>query len=234
MEGNTDHYSERVLIVDDEEDILEILTYNLRKAGYDTRTASNGLEALDVTGDFKPHLILLDVMMPEMNGIEVCEKLRENELNKEILIAFLTARGDDFTQITGLEVGGDDYITKPIKPSVLVSRVKALMRRHPSVGVDGDAAVIAAGEIRINTEEHLVYDENGEAIELPRKEFKLLSLLAEKPGRVFSRDEILNAVWGRDIIVGDRTIDVHVRKLRKKIGSDYIKTVKGVGYKFSF
>lgn len=224
----------RILIVDDEEDILEILTYNLRKEGYETRTASNGVEGIEVIKEFKPHLILLDVMMPEMDGVEMCKRLRENTDYNNILIAFLTARSEDYTQITALELGGDDYITKPIKPGVLISRVKALLRRSVRNMESEIPTIIEAGELKINTEEFLVYNEENKPLEMPRKEFQLLSLLASKPGKVFTRDEILNNVWGKDVIVGNRTIDVHVRKLRNKLGSHYIKTVKGIGYKFDF
>lgn len=218
----------RILIVDDEADILEFVQYNLRKEGYDTEIAENGKVALEKAKKFHPHLILLDIMMPVMDGIETCRELRANPQFKNTLIAFLTARSEDYSQIAGFDVGADDYITKPIKPRVLMSRIKAMLRRLQQ---DKDEHKIVAGDIEIDKESYIVR-RNGKEFELPKKEFELLTLLASKPGKVFTRQEILNKVWGNDIIVGDRTIDVHIRKLREKLGEDYFKTMKGVGYKF--
>lgn len=218
----------RILIVDDEPDILEFVEYNLRKEGYETETADNGKTAIEKAKKFHPHLILLDIMMPVMDGIETCRELRANPQFKNTLIAFLTARSEDYSQIAGFDVGADDYITKPIKPRVLMSRIKALLRRLQQ---EKDERSIIAGDIEIDRESYIVR-RNGKEFELPKKEFELLALLASKPGKVFTRQEILNKVWGNDIIVGDRTIDVHIRKLREKLGEDYFKTMKGVGYKF--
>jgi len=222
----------RVLLVDDEPDILEFLSYNLRKEGFEVMTAGNGREALQTAMKFLPHLIILDVMMPEMDGIETCEVLRTIPELSSALIAFLTARGEDYSQVAGFEAGADDYITKPIKPKVLVSRVKALAKRHRSVQSEEDSKnIIIAGSFRIDKEKYLVIKDNKE-FNLPKKEFELLSLLANRPDKVFTRDEIYQAVWGNDVIVGDRTIDVHIRKLREKFGDKHIQTIKGVGYKF--
>lgn len=224
----------RILIVDDEEDILEFLKYNLEQEKYVVQVATDGAKALSMMGSFKPHLVILDVMMPGMDGIEVCERIRANEDYSKTLIAFLTARNESFTQITALETGGDDYINKPIKPNVLKSRIKALLRRHPSL--DGSEASVKSskfGKLEINYEQFKV-SIDGKEIPLAKKEFELLILLASKPGKVFKRNEILNKIWGEDVIVGARTIDVHIRKLREKIGDDYIYTFKGVGYKFEF
>ncbi len=221
----------RLLLVDDEPDILEFLSYNLRKEGFQVFTSTNGHDALRLANEVKPHLVLLDVMMPEMDGIEVCEEIRRNERLSNVIIAFLTARGEDYSQIAGFEAGGDDYITKPVKPKVLVSRLKALLKRidsNPSPAISSES--IGEG-IHIDKERFLVY-KDGEALNLPKKEFELLALLFSRPSKVFSRDEIFSMVWGDNIIVGDRTIDVHIRKLREKIGEDHIKTIKGVGYKF--
>ena len=218
----------RILIVDDEADILDFLQYNLNKEGYQTETAQNGKQAIERAKVFKPDLILLDIMMPEMDGMETCRKLRSLAEFKETLIAFLTARNEDYSQISGFEAGADDYISKPIKPKVLLSRIKGLLRR---AGIDDGSKKIIAGEIEIDPERYVAV-KNNKIIELPRKEFELLFLLASKPGKVFSRREILNRIWGDEIIVGDRTIDVHIRKVREKIGEDHIKTLKGVGYKF--
>jgi two-component system alkaline phosphatase synthesis response regulator PhoP len=222
----------KVLLVDDEEDILEFLTYNLKKEGYEVASASGGEEALVAVKKFRPDLIILDIMMPGMDGIEVCREIRNMPEHKNTLIAFLTARGEDYTQIRALETGGDDYITKPIKPGVFISRVKAILRRSKSEG-DAVEQVLEVGDLKIDTEKIMV-ERGNEQIELAKKEFELLSLLASKPGKVFKRTEILNKVWGSDVIVGNRTIDVHIRKLREKIGQEYIKTVKGIGYKFDF
>jgi len=220
----------KILLVDDEPDILEIVRYNLSNEGYQIFTASNGTEAIKKSKKIQPHLILLDVMMPEMDGIEACEKIREIDTLKDVIIAFFTARGDDYSQVAGFDAGADDYITKPVKPKVLVSKVKSLLRRLKKEAHEV-ASLITAGNIIINREEYFV-EKNKKKIILPRKEFELLALLASKPGKVFKRDTILENVWGSDVVVGGRTIDVHIRKLREKIGDDYFKTVKGVGYKF--
>ena len=217
--------SKKILIVDDEKDILELLDYHLIKEGYKTMKAFNGKEALKVAKDFLPDLVLLDLMMPEMDGIETCIEFREDKLLKDCLIAILTARAEDYSQIAGLNAGADDYINKPIKPRVLLSRIKALLRRTESK-VSSDSNV----ELEIDTEKYVAILK-GEEMLLPKKEFELLALLFSKPGKVFTREVILARVWGDDIIVGDRTIDVHIRKLREKLGNQYIKTVKGVGYK---
>ena len=218
----------KILVVDDEPDILDFIQYNLKKEGYSVNTARNGIEAIKVAKTDPPHLILLDVMMPEMDGIEACREFRNNATFDNTLIAFLTARNEDFTQIAGFEVGADDYITKPIKPRLLISRIRALLRRYRS---EAEEPNLNIGKLEIDKEKYLVRDGENE-ITLPKKEFELLYLLASKPGRVFKRDEILNKIWGKEVIVGDRTIDVHIRKLREKIGDDSIKTVKGIGYKF--
>lgn len=223
--------STKILLVDDEQDILDFLTYNLEKEGYLVETATNGKDAIAKAKKTQPELIVLDVMMPGMDGIETCREIRQVEPLKNVLIAFLTARNEDYSQIAGFDVGADDYITKPIKPRVLVSRIKALLRRAAVGG--GQSEVVEVGDIRVEKDRHIVI-KNGVEISLPKKEFKLLVLLMSKPGKVFSREYILQHVWGNEVVVGDRTIDVHVRKLREKIGDDYIKTIKGVGYKFEF
>jgi two-component system alkaline phosphatase synthesis response regulator PhoP len=217
-----------ILIIDDEVDILEILKYNLVKEGFAVEVASNGLDGIEIAKKFHPDLIILDVMMPQMDGIEVCEALRKLPGFESTLICFLTARGEDYSQIAGLDAGADDYISKPVKPRVLVSRINAILRRKSVPVILEEDAV---EELVINREKYLVY-KNGEPIHLPKKEFELLALLASRPDIVFERDQILEKVWGSDIVVGDRTIDVHVRKLREKIGDNFIKTVKGIGYKF--
>jgi len=223
----------RILIVDDEPDIVEFLSYNLKKEGFQIQTASNGREAIEKATEFRPHLILLDVMMPDMDGIETCEQLRKQPSSLNTLIAFLTARSEDYSQIAGFDAGGDDYITKPIKPKVLISRIKALLKRSGTLIDDTESTdAIPSEGIYIDKERYSVYV-NGNELSLPKKEFELLALLYSKPQKVFTRDEIYQAVWGDDIVVGDRTIDVHIRKLREKLGDDYIKTVKGVGYKFT-
>ncbi len=219
----------RILIVDDEPDILEILKYNLNGEGYQVKTAKNGKQAINLANDWMPHLVLLDVMMPEMDGIEACEELRKNKNLQNLIIIFLSARGEDFSQVAGLEAGADDYITKPIKPKVLLSKIKAILRRLKNS--DEKNPLIVVGELIINKEEYLVIYK-GKEILLPRKEFKLLSLLASKPKKVFEREKILEKVWGSEVIVGDRTIDVHIRKLREKFGTQHFKTIKGVGYKY--
>ncbi len=218
-----------ILLVDDEPDILEFVGYNLKKEGYQTLTATNGADALKITAENKPDLILLDVMMPGMDGVEVCDKIRQMPDIGDTLIAFLTARSEDYSQVAGLEAGADDYITKPIKPKVLLSRIKALLRRQGTSEKTGN--VLEFEGLKIDLEKYRVHVD-GEKLDLPRKEFELLSLLSSRPGKVFPREEILNIIWGHDVVVSGRTIDVHVRKLREKIGEDYIKTIKGVGYKF--
>ena len=224
----------RILLVDDEKDILEFLSYNLTKEGFVVKTCLNGSSAIKVIDEFQPNLIVLDVMMPGMDGIETCEIIRANSNYDNIIIAFLTARSEDYSQVAGLEAGADDYINKPIKPKVLVSRVKALLRRKTSQGTDQNisSSSINISDLNINRECYQV-ERDGIEISLPRKEFEILYLLATKPGKVFKREEIFDKVWGDDVIVGGRTIDVHVRKLRRKLGRDYIVTVKGVGYKFN-
>ena len=221
----------KILLVDDEPDILEFLSYNLKKEGYDVITAGNGKDAVQAARTEQPHLIILDVMMPDMDGIETCRLIREQKNLQDTLIAFLSARSEDYTQIAGFEVGADDYITKPVKPRVFISRVKALLRRLQSEASTSSNFVF--GDIRIDSEKHMVYKGLDE-INLPKKEFRLFSLLSSKPGKVFTREYILESVWGDEVVVGDRTIDVHIRKLREKIGEDYFKTIKGVGYKFEF
>lgn len=220
----------KLLLVDDEPDILEFVSYNLQKEGYQVETAGSGVKAIEKAKKTTPHLILLDVMMPEMDGIETCDRLRALPDLNNTMIAFLTARGEDYSQVAGFDAGADDYITKPIKPKVLLSRIKALLRRQ-SNAVETAGNKMEIGNLIIDQEQYLVTFE-GNKLELPRKEFELLSLLASKPGKVFSREEIMDKVWGNEVIVGGRTIDVHIRKLREKIGSKLIKTVKGVGYKF--
>ena len=219
----------KILLVDDEPDILEIVGYNLSNEGYQVITASNGKEGVKAAKKNNPHLIILDVMMPEMDGIEACEQIRKLPGHEETIIAFLTARGEDYSQVAGYDAGADDYITKPIKPKVLVSKVKALLRRLKEEE-EGDSSV-KIGDLVINREEYKIIRDKKEMV-LPRKEFELLSLLASKPGKVFKREDILDKVWGNEVVVGGRTIDVHIRKLREKIGDKKFKTIKGVGYKF--
>jgi len=221
--------NEKILLVDDEADIIEFLGYNLTKEGYDVTTSTNGKEAIEIAKKINPDLIILDVMMPEMDGIETCHEIRNIEGLKDTLIAFLSARGEDYSQVAGFDAGADDYITKPIKPRLLVSRVKAILRRKG--GGEELQSSTEEGNIRIDREKYLVYNE-GKECSFPKKEFELLALLLSKPGKVFTRDVILESVWGGEVIVGDRTIDVHIRKLREKLGDHYIKTIKGVGYKF--
>jgi two-component system, OmpR family, alkaline phosphatase synthesis response regulator PhoP len=223
---------ERILIVDDEPDIIEFVSYNLEKEGFEIATASDGAQAIKVAEQFLPHLILLDIMMPVYDGVEVCRRLRTKPEFESTIIAFLTARDEDFTHIAALDIGGDDFITKPIRPKVLISRIKALLRRTDSPVEDVN---------RLQLGENLVIDKSsykvylkGTNIDLPRKEFELLFFLASKPGKVFKREEIYRQVWGPDVIVGNRTIDVHIRKIREKIGNDYVKTIKGIGYRFDF
>jgi two-component system, OmpR family, alkaline phosphatase synthesis response regulator PhoP len=218
-----------ILIVDDDEDIRELLKYNLERDNHTVRAVENGLKCLEAVASEKPDLILLDVMMPEMDGIEVCEQLKANEAYNSILICFLTARNEDYSQIAGLEAGGDDYVSKPIKPKVLISRINALLRR---LELNKSKDIIDTCTVKINRENYTV-EKNGDTFHLPRKEFELLALLISQPNFVFKRIVILEKVWGTDIVVGDRTIDVHIRKLRKKIGNHYITTIKGIGYKFN-
>ncbi len=222
----------KILLVDDEPDILEIVSYNLTAEGYKVYTANNGVEALEKAKKKKPHLIILDVMMPEMDGIETCEAIRNTPDLAHTIVTFLTARGEDYSQMAGFDAGADDYITKPIKPKVLVSKVKSLLRRVNLTNVKEElGGLYVVGDITINREEYKVLVKDKELI-LPRKEFELLTLLTSKPNKVFKREAILDTVWGNEVVVGGRTIDVHIRKLREKIGDDYFKTVKGVGYKF--
>jgi two-component system alkaline phosphatase synthesis response regulator PhoP len=219
----------RILLVDDEADILEFLGYNLKKEGYAVFTATNGREAIDEALKVKPHLILMDVMMPVMDGIESCTEIRKIPALDQTLIIFLTARSEDYSQIAGFDSGADDYVTKPVKPKVLMSRIKALLRRFQDNPVHENSFTIK--NLVINRDKYLILKDEEEII-LTKKEFELLSLLASSPDKVFTRDEIFSALWGEDVIVGDRTIDVHIRKIREKLDVDYLKTVKGVGYKF--
>jgi two-component system alkaline phosphatase synthesis response regulator PhoP len=216
-----------VLVIDDEEDIRELLQYNLQKEGYVVLTAENGEKGLQLMHANRPDLIMLDVMMPGSDGIEICDAIRQTPGFQETLICFLTARNEDYSQIAGLDAGADDYVAKPVKPKVLISRINALLRRKGMIKQESDSV---AGLV-INREKYIV-EKNGTIINLPRKEFELLALLTSLPDHVFERDVILDKVWGSDIVVGDRTIDVHIRKLREKIGDQYIKTVKGIGYKY--
>jgi len=220
----------KILLVDDEPDILEIVNYNLSAEGYEVLTAKNGVEGVAKAKRKLPHLIILDVMMPEMDGIEACEVMRNTPGLENTIITFLTARGEDYSQVAGFDAGADDYITKPIKPKVLVSKVKALLRRLKEDKTELED-IVKVGNIIINREEYKI-ENNGEELILPRKEFELLSLLTSKPNKVFKREVILDKVWGNEVVVGGRTIDVHIRKLREKIGEHHFKTVKGVGYKF--
>jgi len=221
----------RILLVDDEPDILEIVSYNLSNEGYEVFTASNGIEGVAMAKKKQPHLIILDVMMPEMDGIEACEIIRSSQGLESVIITFLTARGEDYSQMAGFDAGADDYITKPIKPKVLVSKVKALLRRLKDNDANEAEDILKVGNIVIDREEYKIIND-GQEIILPRKEFELLALLTSKPNKVFKREVILDKVWGNEVVVGGRTIDVHIRKLREKIGDDNFKTVKGVGYKF--
>ncbi len=219
----------KILVVDDEEDILEFLSYNLSKEGAKVFKASNGVDAIEKAIKKKPDLILLDVMMPEMDGVETCIQLRDKLETQNTIIAFLTARNEDYSQIAGFEAGADDYIAKPIKPRVLISRIKALMRRNDVI--EPTSVQIELKSLKIDRDRYVVIKDD-EELNLPKKEFELLSLLISEPGKVFTRENILSSVWGEDVVVGDRTIDVHIRKLREKIGNHHIKTIKGVGYKF--
>ena len=220
----------KILCVDDEPDILEILKYNLSNVGYDIYLANDGLSAIKKAKEIIPNLIIMDVMMPKMDGIQACENLRVNEKFNDTIIMFLTARGEDFSHVAAYEAGADDYVTKPVKPKILISKVKGLLRRFKKV-TDNDIAIIELNDIIIDKEKYKVYI-SGINLDLPRKEFELLYLLASKPDKVFKREKIMENVWGGEVVVGDRTIDVHIRKLREKLGDEYIKTIKGVGYKF--
>ena len=222
----------KILVVDDEPDILEFISYNLKKEGYQVQTSRDGREGLEKASEVQPNLIILDIMMPELDGVEVCRELRANPSFDQTVIAFLTARNEDYSQIAGFEAGGDDYITKPIRPKVLTSRIKALLRRGKKES-DKEREVLNIAEFVIDKEKISVH-KSGVSISLAKKEFELLCLLVSKPGKVFTREEIFSKVWGTDVIVGNRTIDVHIRKLREKIGDSYIKTIKGIGYKFEF
>jgi two-component system, OmpR family, alkaline phosphatase synthesis response regulator PhoP len=223
----------KILLVDDEPDILEFISYNLRKENYQVFTENNGRSAIESAKTIVPHLIILDVMMPEMDGMETCKELKSIPSIENSIIVFLTARSEDYSQMAGFDAGADDYISKPIKPTLLISRIKALLRRYTSnTGATvNNGQSIEVGNIVIDKERYVIIKEGVEIV-LPKKEFELLSLLTTKPNKVFTREEIFSKVWGNNVVVGDRTIDVHVRKLREKIGMDNIKTVKGVGYKF--
>jgi len=220
-----------ILLVDDEPDILEIISYNLSDQGYTVITAENGVDGLKKAKKYLPQLIILDVMMPEMDGMEACENLRKIPELENTIITFLSARGEDYSQVAGFNAGADDYITKPIRPKVLVSKVQALLRRFGKKSDVVEDNSIKVGKLVINRDEYKVLLNKKELV-LPRKEFELLALLASKPGKVFKREDILQNVWGEEVVVGGRTIDVHIRKLREKIGDDSFKTIKGVGYKF--
>ena len=220
----------KILCVDDEPDILEILKYNLSNEGYNVSTAADGKSAIGMAYKISPNLIIMDVMMPNMDGIEACEKLRSDAKFNDTIIMFLTARGEDYSHVAAYEAGADDYVTKPVKPKVLVSKVKGLLRRLKKV-IANDINEIVFDDIKIDREKYKVYISNN-VLNLPRKEFELLYLLASKPDKVFKREKIMETVWGSEVVVGDRTIDVHIRKLREKVGDKYFKTIKGVGYKF--
>ena len=219
----------KILVVDDDLDIIEILKYNLNKSGYIVKSAKNGIEAIKRAKKFMPNIILMDVMMPEMSGIEACSEIKQIDELSETVIIFLSARSEDYTQISAYDAGADDYISKPIKPKILLKKISNIAKKIKSN--KNMPIVLDLGSIKINKEEYLV-TQNKNEIMLPRKEFELLFLLASKPEKVFTRDEIMNKVWGTQVVVGDRTIDVHIRKLREKIGDKHIKTLKGVGYKF--
>lgn len=220
----------KILCVDDEPDILEILKYNLSNVGYDIYLANDGLSAIKKAKEIIPNLIIMDVMMPKMDGIQACENLRANEKFNDTIIMFLTARGEDFSHVAAYEAGADDYVTKPVKPKILISKVKGLLRRFKKIN-NNNINIIEHNDIIIDKEKYKVYI-SGNTLNLPRKEFELLYLLASKPDKVFKREKIMENVWGGEVVVGDRTIDVHIRKLREKLGDKYIKTIKGVGYKF--
>lgn len=224
----------RILIVDDEEDITEFLAYNLIKEGYQVKVCNDGMSAIKTASSFNPHLIILDIMMPVMDGLEVCKQLKSDPFFANTIILFLTAKGESFTQISAFEYGGDDFINKPIKLNVFKSRIMANLRRHPNISNSTElTGILTIGNITIDPEQFLV-KKGEEEIIFAKKEFELLSLLASKPGKVFKREEIMHKVWGSDVIVGDRTIDVHIRKIREKLGDNSITTLKGVGYKLDF
>ncbi len=220
----------KILCVDDEPDILEILKYNLSNEGYNVSTAADGKSAIEMAYNIRPNLIIMDVMMPNMDGIEACEKLRSDEKFNDTIIMFLTARGEDYSHVAAYDAGADDYVTKPVKPKILVSKVKGLLRRLQKV-INKDINEIVFDDIKIDREKYKVYISDN-VLNLPRKEFELLYLLASKPDKVYKREKIMETVWGSEVVVGDRTIDVHIRKLREKVGDKYFKTIKGVGYKF--
>ncbi|PHR48886.1 MAG: DNA-binding response regulator [Fluviicola sp.] len=220
-----------ILLVDDDPDILQMISYNVEKEGYTVYSAADGEEGIALAKKVKPDLVLLDVMMPKMDGIEVCQIIRENKDIEQPVIAFLTSRSEDYSQIAGFKAGGDDYITKPIRPRVLISRIEALLRRNHKEDQE-NTSVKQKGHVVLDRERFLLLLENKE-IQLPKKEFELLELLLSRPGKVFTRDQILSSVWGDETIVGERTIDVHIRKLREKIGDAYIRTIKGVGYTYN-
>lgn len=219
----------KILLVDDEQDILDILGYNLKKEGFNTIQAKNGIEAIARAKKEKPDLIILDVMMPEMDGVETCQQLRGIPFLTDTLIVFLSARGEDYSQLAGYDAGADDYITKPIRPKVLISKVKAILKRKGNLSEKPN--VLEINGVTVDRERYIM-SKHGEEFSLPKKEFELLALLMSNPGKVYTRESILNSIWGGEVVVGDRTIDVHIRKLREKVGDNYIKTVKGVGYKF--
>ncbi|MCE1167836.1 MAG: response regulator transcription factor [Sphingobacteriia bacterium] len=220
----------KIVLVDDEEDILEFLSYNLRRSGFEVLVARNGVEGLEIIKEEKPQLVILDIMMPEMDGIETCSIIRQTPGIEHTLIVFLTARGEDYSQIAGFDAGADDYIRKPVKPQVLVSRVRALLRRLNPTEQPQD--IIKTKDFIIDKERYIVIKDD-QNIALSKKEFELLVFLTSRPGKVFTRDEIFSNVWGNDVVVGDRTIDVHIRKLREKVGTDSIRTYKGIGYSYS-
>jgi two-component system, OmpR family, alkaline phosphatase synthesis response regulator PhoP len=224
-----DNVKHKILLVDDEKDVLEFLSYNLRREGFIVNTASNGKDAIAKAVEDVPHLIVLDVMMPEMDGIATCGEIKQIPALKNTLVIFLTARGEEYSQIAGFDAGADDYITKPIKPKLLISKVQALLRRYQNENTESEN--VSYKDFVIDSERYVVFNK-GEEIILPKKEFELLRLLVSKPNKVFTREEIFSKIWGDNVIVGDRTIDVHVRKIREKIGIENIRTVKGVGYKF--
>jgi two-component system alkaline phosphatase synthesis response regulator PhoP len=220
----------KILLVDDEPDILEFMEYNLKKEGYQVLLAKNGKEAIDIAKKELPQLVILDIMMPVMDGIEACRQMRDMPEMQQTVITFLTARNEEYSQIAGFDVGADDYITKPIKPRIMLSRIKALLRRVSGNG-QSNSTTVHIGNLKIDRERYLVFKDEL-PISFPRKEFELLALLTSKPGKVFTREDILSRVWGSEIVVGDRTIDVHIRKIREKLGDESIKTIKGIGYKF--
>jgi two-component system, OmpR family, alkaline phosphatase synthesis response regulator PhoP len=222
----------RILLVDDDPDILELLEYNLQKEGFETASAMDGLKALEIAPQFKPDLILLDVMMPKLDGIETASRMRQLPEFKNTFILFLTARSEEYSEVAAFEVGADDYIVKPIKPRALISRIKALLRRDLQNPTANNEDKLEAGPLQISRKNHSVLI-NGESMSFPKKEFELLFFLVQNPDKVFSRDEILHKIWGADVYVVERTVDVHIRKLREKIGDKYIKTLKGIGYMFS-